>query len=107
MFSFLFLDLLQSSIFDLISLIPSFISLVTRRHNIGADVTFAPLSVKLLLNQLYYSLLLSLNTSLLFAETIELRLSICNLLTKTIGIVNSSEGISIPNIENRYEDVSA
>jgi hypothetical protein len=107
MFSFLFFDLLQSGIFDLISLIPSFVSLVTRRHDIGADVAFAPFSVKLFLNQLYYSLLLSLNTSLLFAETVELCLSIRNLLTKTIGIVNSSIGISIPNIENRYEDVSA
>ena len=65
-----------------------------------------PISVKLLLNQLYYSLLLRLYSGLFLPEPIQLCLSFCNFLPMHVEVIKPCVRILIPNIKKSYDYIS-
>lgn len=66
-----------------------------------------PITVKLLLNQLYYSLLLRFYPCLFLPEPIQLCLSLSDLFPMRVEVIKPSVWILIPNIKKSNDYISS
>jgi len=87
--------------------ISSFLEVICHCHHIIADISFPPLPVELLLNQLHNSLLLGFDACLLLAESIQLGLPVSDFLSEIICVFDPRIGVPIPNVKDRDQYISA
>ncbi len=75
--------------------------------NVIKDISAVPLIVKLLLDELNYSFLFGLDACLLFSKAVEFGLSVSNLFSICVKVLDPAKGIFIPNIQKGNENVSS